>query len=57
MSTVIAPPEPITTRPDHAPEGERTAYRLGVGPCWEVRGELDDRELAALAVRIAAGQR
>jgi ribosomal-protein-alanine N-acetyltransferase len=38
-------------------EGERTAYRLGVGPRWEVRGELDDRELAALAVRIAAGQR
>ena len=38
-------------------EGGRTAYGLGVGPSWEVRGEPDDRDLAALAVRIAAGQR
>ncbi len=48
MSTVIAPPEPITTRPDHAPEGERTAYRLDL---------LDRLESEAIHIlREVAGQ-
>lgn len=42
---------------ERAAGGERTAYRLELGSSWEVAGEADARQVAALAVRVAARQR